>query len=1028
MYHIFMSARALSLSIVLFFFLYAVGAPHVLRAESSLVVFTEIGAYEPTDHEWVEIFNRSGATINLEGWKFGEGFTDSDPDGTKHGLAVYQGSFLLEPGTYAIIAQKADSFLADYPDIVVTIFDSSWGTLKESGERIQLLDNASGIQEDFTYIASPDTSLERLDPLLDDYTATNWQPHPTGNTAGFRYTAPSTDDATSTDDTDATSQSDALDNTNSDTNAPDTTAQHTDSSNGSGGGVVPISFGDVLMNEFVADPTDDDTEWVELYNTTAHAVTLDGWTLEDGAETETTLSGSITTRGFFIIEKPKGKLNNTGDILFLYAQQHELVDRVTYGSWDDGNTQDNAPKAGDPLSVARKIDGLNSFNNGSDFAVTTTPTKGAGNVITAENTLEHTSGSSAYSASAPHPQNIILNELYPNPPGTDDAEFIELLNVGSVSVDVSGWLVGDSTAKRYTIAQEDFGTIVLTPMDFLLLPREITGIALNNTGGETVKLFYADETLADSTTYTEKSEEGMSYARDIYGKWQWTLTPTKGKTNVLALPNQPPVPFFEVTYQGNAVNTAYEPSEILAFDASDTTDPDNNPLTYVWDFGDSGNASTIAPLHIFSEAGSYRVQLTVSDGVATTATSSVLVIGAGGAAPTYARVTTATLTENAFTIFINELYPNPDGDDAEGEFIELANARTVTIDLANWSLDDDEGGSHPYTFPEHTFISPQSFLAFPARSTHLTLNNTHDAARLFAPDGTLVDSMYYDKVVEGASYGKFGGEWQWTAQPTPGEINVLLAASTGSAKGLKKIPLATTLAEVRSFDVGTYLTATGTVAVAPGVFGKTTIYITGSPGIQVYLGNGDWPDITVGDIVGIIGTLGTIQEEYRLKLASKDAIEKIAGGAAPQPITLTAADITKEYEGSLVKITGEISQKRGNSFYLDDGTEEVRIYIKDSTDISASSYTVGDRIAVSGIVSHTNSGFRLLPRGAEDITPVINGMVAGASELGTDTSVTLPPLAFSMWDKLKKYAGAALIVIGFFGILFALFAAPKDKV
>jgi hypothetical protein len=53
----------------------------------------------------------------------------------------------------------------------------------------------------------------------------------------------------------------------------------------------------------------------------------------------------------------------------------------------------------------------------------------------------------------------------------------------------------------------------------------------------------------------------------------------------------------------------------VAFDGSGSSDPQGNPLTYTWDFGDGGTATGPTPTHVFAEEGTYPVTFTVDDGL-----------------------------------------------------------------------------------------------------------------------------------------------------------------------------------------------------------------------------------------------------------------------------------------------------------------------------------------------------------------------------------------------------------------------------
>jgi RHS repeat-associated protein len=75
--------------------------------------------------------------------------------------------------------------------------------------------------------------------------------------------------------------------------------------------------------------------------------------------------------------------------------------------------------------------------------------------------------------------------------------------------------------------------------------------------------------------------------------------------------NRPPTADF--TWQ---VRNATQTSLPVFFDAGKSTDPDGDALTYIWSFGDSRNTapgSGVQAEHVYTQPGTYRVTLTVTD-------------------------------------------------------------------------------------------------------------------------------------------------------------------------------------------------------------------------------------------------------------------------------------------------------------------------------------------------------------------------------------------------------------------------------
>ena len=74
----------------------------------------------------------------------------------------------------------------------------------------------------------------------------------------------------------------------------------------------------------------------------------------------------------------------------------------------------------------------------------------------------------------------------------------------------------------------------------------------------------------------------------------------------------PPVAAMRITPTGLGMAGLTE----YRFDGSGSSDPNEDVLTYAWDFGDGGRGTGVKATHIYDAAGSYEVTLTVTDGSA----------------------------------------------------------------------------------------------------------------------------------------------------------------------------------------------------------------------------------------------------------------------------------------------------------------------------------------------------------------------------------------------------------------------------
>jgi PKD repeat protein len=64
----------------------------------------------------------------------------------------------------------------------------------------------------------------------------------------------------------------------------------------------------------------------------------------------------------------------------------------------------------------------------------------------------------------------------------------------------------------------------------------------------------------------------------------------------------------------------------LLFRGDRSSDPDNDPLTYYWNFGDGSNSTLMNPIKSYTKFGEYKVTLTVSDSLDQTSQTFVTII------------------------------------------------------------------------------------------------------------------------------------------------------------------------------------------------------------------------------------------------------------------------------------------------------------------------------------------------------------------------------------------------------------------
>lgn len=284
----------------------------------------------------------------------------------------------------------------------------------------------------------------------------------------------------------------------------------------------------VRLNEIYPQPnTTSNDEFIELYNFGDKTVNLSGWILDDvrdgGSSPFVFDSRNILPKNYLIVYKTETKLtlNDSGDDVYLLQPDGFELDHTNYAEAPRGQTH------------ARFDDGWKWTNS---------PTPNGKNVLSAPlpedvESVPINEPDDVMDTVGFQKNDVLITELLPNPAETD--EFIELQNNSSSSVDLKNWVLQDESKHKYKIV--DFAVniqttsgLVIQPQQYVVITKTMSGIALNNTGGETVTLFDPSGNVIATVGYPDKAPVGAVYAWN--GEiWTWSQYATPGEVNILGL-------------------------------------------------------------------------------------------------------------------------------------------------------------------------------------------------------------------------------------------------------------------------------------------------------------------------------------------------------------------------------------------------------------------------------------------------------------------------------------------------------------
>ena len=278
---------------------------------------------------------------------------------------------------------------------------------------------------------------------------------------------------------------------------------------------------EVLINEIMYDPSEPENtgEWLELCNNGEEDIDVSNWKIEAGGGSfsvkHTLPSGSIVPAGGYLLLPPgtfSSSFQNGGsetDAVRLVGDSGLPVDAVFYDSPNDNGLPDStgipypgpfAPDVSEGSTLSRSPDCVVTNGNSSDFVETSDVSPGAENILPfCQETIE----------------GVVINEILYNPSSGDSGhEWVELHNVTSDDIDVSGWMLEAGTSSFGTKATIPAGTVIPAGSYYLIgedevqldlgySPNLITSLGLGNGSSNVdgVRLVDCNAVVIDTVLY-----------------------------------------------------------------------------------------------------------------------------------------------------------------------------------------------------------------------------------------------------------------------------------------------------------------------------------------------------------------------------------------------------------------------------------------------------------------------------------------------------------------------------------------------